>query len=100
MPATTCSQRRIRLDHSVSIDPHIIGHASSRQNARLSSATFGPALRQCNRDGGNFDIFPRGVGHRKIRPPSLRGALATKQSILSFCGEMDCFVALLLAMTL
>jgi hypothetical protein len=30
---------------------------------------------------------------------SLRGALATKQSILSLRGEMDCFVASLLAMT-
>src|SRR5579863_6669472 len=25
--------------------------------------------------------------------PSLRGALATTQSSLSYCGEMDCFVA-------
>jgi hypothetical protein len=30
---------------------------------------------------------------------SLRGALATKQSILSLRDEMDCFVASLLAMT-
>src|SRR5712671_3796747 len=30
----------------------------------------------------------------EIRKPSLRGALATKQSILPLRGEMDCFAAL------
>jgi hypothetical protein len=30
--------------------------------------------------------------------PSLRGALATKQSILSFRGEMDCFASLAMTM--
>jgi hypothetical protein len=34
-----------------------------------------------------------------IKGTSPRGALATKQSILSLRGEMDCFVAPLLAMT-
>src|ERR1700687_821673 len=29
-----------------------------------------------------------------FRPPSLRGALATKQSIPSLRGEMDCFASL------
>jgi hypothetical protein len=30
----------------------------------------------------------------KLAPPSLRGALATKQSILSLLGAMDCFASL------
>src|SRR6266567_3782472 len=30
----------------------------------------------------------------KLYPPSLRGALATKQSILSLRGDMDCFASL------
>ena len=32
--------------------------------------------------------------HFKEPTPSLRGALATKQSILSSCGGMDCFASL------
>ncbi|MES2195911.1 MAG: hypothetical protein V4517_15960, partial [Pseudomonadota bacterium] len=39
-----------------------------------------------------------GVGVARSLDPSLRVALATKQSILSLRGEMDCFAAL--AMTL
>jgi hypothetical protein len=30
----------------------------------------------------------------QLSPPSLRGAQATKQSILTACGAMDCFAAL------
>jgi hypothetical protein len=33
-------------------------------------------------------------GRRRVKSPSLRGALATKQSILPLRGEMDCFASL------
>jgi hypothetical protein len=35
-----------------------------------------------------------GVKSSADAPTSLRGALATKQSILSLCGPMDCFASL------
>src|ERR1700681_3805459 len=51
--------------------------------ARMSAATSGTTLTP-----PRISLRSSGL---QVRAPSLRGALATKQSILSCCGAMDCF---------